>query len=194
MNTIYIAHGYRSKRHVEWVENARSRFEAAGCTVQPVHYGFTRLWNVRRRTKDNANRLAVIAADGSIGIGHSNGCELLLRACMSGAKIKRLYFINPALKVDFAVPPGVESVEVFYASNDKAVVFGYYWRKLNPYTWFGDGPLWGRCGRVGYKGSDARVKNNALGPIGHSGALSWDYGPKIWDYIRSKELGEGAIW
>lgn len=186
MQTIYIAHGFRSKRHVEWVENARSRFEALGYAVQPVHYGYTHLITVRRKTIYNSSILANIAEPGSIGIGHSNGCELLLRACNKGAQFSHLVFINPALRPKIEICPQVNTVDVFYSNTDSAVVWGRRWRKMNPVNWFVDNEsksMWGGMGRVGYRGNDPRVRNHHLGPVGHSGALEWFRAPALWSYI-----------
>lgn len=187
--TIYIAHGFRSRKHVEWVENARSRFEAYGYAVQPVHYGFTTLLDVRLRTISNAARLAEVAHEPSIGIGHSNGCELLLRAANKGANFSHLVFINPALKEDIKIPDNVDHIDVFYSPTDKAVVFGALWRNINPINLFVSAEkesYWGKMGRVGYVGSDSRIKCHNLGPTGHSGALAWYRAPKLWQFIVNR--------
>lgn len=206
--TAYIGHGYRSRRHMEWMEQARARIEAPlsddhpRIVVQPVIYGMTRLWNVRRRTISQALILAQVmhreaeAAPegwgGAIGIGHSNACELHLRAAQLGAPYQHLIFINPALRPDIEIPPAVRFVDVFYAPNDAAVVWGRRWRKLNPAHLFTKNrSLWGEAGRVGWQGTDnpstagrLRVQNWLLGNTGHGGALDWHRGVVLWDLIR----------
>lgn len=185
IKTVYIAHGYRSRRHVEWVEDARSRFEAANMPVQPVNYGFTRIWNVRRRTISQAERLAAVCLTPSVGIGHSNGCELLLRAATKGAALNHLLFINPALKPDITIPAHVDYLDVFYAPDDMAVVAGKWWRRMNPAHLFTkQRSLWGTMGREGYaEGRDPRVRNWSLGRVGHGGALDWDRGAVLWNLL-----------
>jgi len=153
--------------------------------VQPVTQGFVHLLNVRRRTQSHASRLASICPPGSAGIGHSNGCALLLQAARLGAPLDHLVFINPALRPDEPIPEGVRFVDVFYAPNDCAVVWGGIWRRVNPVGWFSELPKWGTMGRKGYQGEapPGVVRNWNLGNVGHGGALDWDRGTRLWTLI-----------
>lgn len=192
----YIAHGFNSKDHGRWIRDLGSRLEAVGFAVVPVWYGWKHLLRIDRQTATEAKRLAAIADGNAVGIGHSNGCALLLEAVENGAHIEHLIFVNPALPPDAHFPPSVVRVDVFYAPNDSAVVAGKFWAKYNPLRIFGWSSPWGVMGRTGYQGpADTRIHNWSLGEVGHSGALRWDRLVKLSDAIArlasSKEEPEG---
>jgi hypothetical protein len=180
---VYLCHGFNSRHHLRWQWRLASYLEAAGAAVVPVDYGWKHLVRIRRTTEQTARRIAETAQAPCAGIGHSNGCAVLLRAVEMGADFRRLVFINPALRKDVAIPSGVERVWVLHAENDRAVLAGYAWRRYNPLRLVGWSSPWGVMGRTGYRGEDARAVNVPLGPIGHSGFARWDrlaeWGPRI---------------
>lgn len=191
MRTAFIAHGFNSRHHSLWVRDMGSRLEAVNMAVVPVWYGWRHLLRIRRTTSREAARLARVTIPGAVGIGHSNGCALLLAAARLGADLDHLIFINPALPPDAQIPPGVRRVDVFHAENDWAVVAGRWWAAYNPLRLLGWRSPWGQMGRVGYRGPAAHVRNWPLGRVGHSGALRWDRLVILSDQIvRIIERGE----
>lgn len=111
-------------------------------------YGWIGLLGVKLFGKKIARRLAKQTPDGAIGVGHSNGCMELIRACEYGAKFKVLVFINPALDNDIEIPDCVEKVYVYYNQFDTTVTMAKYY----PFSY------WGDMGRVGYKGDSDKVE------------------------------------
>lgn len=148
-------------------------------TVQQADYGYFNLLGVRWFNKSIASTLAGMANDDSIGIGHSNGCAILVEATKRTDKIKTLILINPALDADTIFPESVERVLVYHNKTDDVVTMS----KWLPWH------VWGEMGRVGYRGNDIRVTNfdthELFGAEGHSGVLH-DYAKDLMWHIKSK--------
>lgn len=136
-------------------------------TIQQADYGWTFRARVRLCNKNIAKTIAGMALPRSIGIGHSNGCALLLLAAKYGAPIRHLIFINPALDNDIDIPLQVDRVDVYHTDEDDAVK----WAKYIPFS------IWGDMGREGYKGEDSRVFNHSgtklFGATGHSDIFNY---------------------
>lgn len=118
--------------------------------VVQADYGPLNVFQVRYFNNSLSNIIAGMAADESIGIGHSNGCALLLRAARKTSKITRLILINPALDDDAEFPDTLKRIDVFHNKTDLAV----WYSKFFPFHEFGE------MGRVGYTGKNSRVFNH----------------------------------
>lgn len=125
-------------------------------------YGFI---NVLGSIIFNANIAEVIAGmapENAVGIGHSNGCNLLYKACFFRPKFKVLILINPALNPTITFPEYLSRIIVLHNKYDYGVGTSRLFNKN-----------WGAMGNVGYKGNDARVENyetNELFDVkGHKG-------------------------
>lgn len=135
-----------------------------------VDYGHFNLLDVFGHNDTVAKLIASYTKPGDIGIGYSNGCAVLLKAAQQGAPFKRLIFINPALKSDIEIPPGIECVDVFFTDSDIPTRFAKYLRMM-PFT--PKNFIWGEMGRTGYTGQDERVINLDMSNyiVGHNGAF-----------------------
>lgn len=176
--TVYLVHGFNSRKHAVWMESLADVIENEGLEVVMVNYGYTSLLNVHNRTQYASKDLAGIVKPGDVAIGHSNGCRLILDAVMRGAPLEHVLFINPALEPHVLIPFWVGRLDVFYAPNDQAVVWGKWLRRVNPLRLFGWSSRWGEMGRVGYQGGHHNAHNWNLGRIGHSGALEFNRRPR----------------
>lgn len=131
--------------------------------LQSANYGHFGLLGVRMYNKSIAKMLTGMVVPGSIGIGHSNGCAILARACDLGAPIKKLILINPALDRDWKFCDSLEEIIVLHNIHDHVVTKS---------KWLFNHP-WGELGRTGYEGDDPRVINvetyAEYGVEGHSG-------------------------
>ncbi|RLB66444.1 MAG: hypothetical protein DRH08_06160 [Deltaproteobacteria bacterium] len=129
-------------------------------------YGWIGLLGVKLFGKRIARNLSKQVTVGSVGIGHSNGCMELIRACEYGAPFNHLILINPALDNDINIPINVSRVDVLHNIDDDVVTMA----KWYPFSY------WGDMGRVGYTGSDTRVHNHETFSLfnvsGHSAVFS----------------------
>ena len=107
MSNIILAHGILAFAGGKAsTDKLKPYLKAAGHTVQEADYGTydpisAMLFN------DNTAMTVRGMADKDIehvGIGHSNGCAVLMRTAMLGTKFKKLILINPALKRDIENP------------------------------------------------------------------------------------------
>lgn len=96
-----------------------------------------------------ARMLRNMTPAGAIGVGHSNGCALLIKAAELGAPFKRLILINPALDSDAELPPQIEKCLVLANRHDHIV------RAASVLPWHS----WGAMGKTGYTGKDKRYTN-----------------------------------
>ena len=120
-------------------------------------YGWIGLLGVKLFGRRIARKLAKATPSGAVGIGHSNGCMELVRACEYGAKYKHLILINPALDNDISVPDHVDSVLVYHNVDDTTVSMA----RWMPFSY------WGDMGRVGYTGNDLRFENRETKSLFH---------------------------
>ncbi len=125
-------------------------------------YGWFGLLSVRLYNDNIARMIKGMTPPQSIGIGHSNGCTLLMKACEFGASFRHLILINPALDKDTKIPLQVDRVDVLHNNYDNVVTASRF-RPWHP---------WGEMGRTGYRGDDPRVFNHEtfhlFGVQGHS--------------------------
>lgn len=134
---------------------------------QIAAYGYFNLAKVRLCNDNVAGLIKGMTLNRSIGIGHSNGCAILVRAAEMGATFDQLVLINPALDNDTEFPAQVRKIFVYHNPTDSVVTIS----KL--LLWH----PWGDMGRVGYTGKDKRVTNIDLherfGFTGHSGHMTY---------------------
>lgn len=134
--------------------------------IQDANYGDFKFIGVRFFNDNVSGVVAGMAIADSIGVGHSNGCAILVRAAARTNNIKRLIFINPALDRDTVFPASLERIDVFHNQYDFVVTAS---RLLRFHEW-------GDMGNVGYKGCDKRVHNHEtatlFNAVGHSGVLT----------------------
>ncbi len=201
--TVFIVHGY-NVRDPRRLFRLASFFEAEGVPVIRVDYGWTGfllgLLRVRFITPREAIRLVDEVRPGDIGLGHSNGCAVLHKACELGAPFERLIYLNPALRSD-SIPenPYLQRMYALATPDDMAVLAGEWLRRLSPLRLFGKQTPWGAMGRWGYTGDDPRGRtvwlHRALGlrpdaKVGHSGAYRWDRLQELGDLVVSLALDE----
>lgn len=84
-----------------------------------------------------------------IGIGHSNGCEILWKAAQRCPQLQGLVYINAALDGDVMFPETLQFVHNWYSPSDWVV-------RLASWIPFND---WGRLGATPYEGVSAMVAN-----------------------------------
>jgi hypothetical protein len=96
---------------------------------------------------------------GDIGIGHSNGCPILVKAAMQGANFHTLILINAALDKNVDFPANIKNIIVIHNHDDDPVVFAKWMRRI---MFLHDDFLWGEMGNTGYVGDDSRVINFEL--------------------------------
>lgn len=178
--TVFIVHGFNSRKHAVWMSELGRLIEDAGYDIILANYGHTHLFNVASVTEDHAREIAAAALPGDIAVGHSNGCTAIHKACRDhGANLGHLLYLNAALPTDTAPMPWVTQQDVFFAPDELATLAGAIWGTLN--FWAGE---WGAMGRYGYTGDDERVTNIDLGPVGHSGAM---------DFTRRERTAQAII-
>ncbi len=150
------------------IDTLSNLLAAMNMRVKQFDYGWLFIFGVLFKNKKIAKELKAIVKPGDVGIGHSNGCALLLKAAVGGAPFKTLIFINPALESDALIPDHVEQVLVFYTHGDKAVKAAK-WARIS-IGWLFRGFQWGEMGAVGYTGKDDdnRVTNINLDKYSHS--------------------------
>jgi hypothetical protein len=178
--TVYIAHGF-NVRDPRLFFKLGQAFAAANHEVVEIDYGWTGLISARLAVAKHGAKLAEIAKPGDIAIGHSNGCALIQRALYEGAPLRQVIYVNPALHRKMHAP-FVERCDVYYTSDDLAVWFGKWVRRLSPLRLVGKQTTWGEMGRVGYVGVHPAMHNHNLREVlevpegerlGHSGAFYW---------------------
>lgn len=146
---IHLVHGFNvSDGGKETTDKLRPYFESAGFEVTDHDYGWIGLLGVRFLNGRIAKGIREKVKAGDIGVGHSNGCAILARACEQGAPFKGLVLINPALNSDTVIP-GVEWVHVYHTNHDSPV-------KLASWLPFHQ---WGDMGAEGFRGQDVRYTN-----------------------------------
>jgi hypothetical protein len=145
--------------------------------VLEADYGWIGLLGVKVFGRKIAKVIAGMTPQGAIGIGHSNGCMELIRACEYGAPFKQLILINPALDRDIKIPLQVQRVDVLHNMTDHVVTVS----RLYPVRY------WGDLGRVGYHGKDKRVFNHETWRLfkvkGHSAVFTKP--KRLADFIKT---------
>jgi len=162
--TIVKVHGFNVRDGgLSTIDTLKPHFTEFNCLE--ADYGWIGLMGVKVYGKKIARVIAGMTPQNAIGIGHSNGCMELIRACEYGAPFRHLVLINPALDNDIKIPLQVERVDIYHNLTDYTVTAA----RLYPFSY------WGDMGRVGYKGRDTRAHNHETGLLfgvtGHSGVF-----------------------
>lgn len=172
MINIHLVHGFNvTDGGKETTDTLIPFFEENKASVVQHDYGFLEFFGVLRRNKKIAEKLAKSVGFGDIGMGHSNGCAILVKAARQGAKFNKLILVNPALDKNVKFPKHINEIHVFHTKHDKAVVMAKWSRKL---VFWRKNFLWGEMGNKGYQGLDKRVVNYDVSHIakGHSALFS----------------------
>lgn len=152
MTTVHLTHGInvRDSGHGT-IGKLSPYFQTEGMTPLLFSYGWVGLMGVWFLNPRIVKQLIPRVNAGDVGIGHSNGCVLLLMASIYGAPFGKLIFINPALTSNAPHAPGcVKSIHVYCNDGDLAVKVAALLRMLAPWAPIGD-PLWGDMGARGYQ-------------------------------------------
>ncbi len=189
--TAWLVHGFNVRDGgAASIDRLRPHLEARGWTVRDLDYGWRGLLGVRLCNAGTAATLASLSDPADAAIGHSNGCAIIRRAVVAGARFARIVLINPALDRDTEWPGHTGAIEVWHAPSDVAT-WAARWLLFHP---------WGDMGRHGgdgrwYVNHDAdRIASEAAGrrvELGHSGVFSdrWisTFGPLIAASVGNEE-------
>jgi pimeloyl-ACP methyl ester carboxylesterase len=162
VRTAHLLHGFNvADGGAGSIDRLKPYLEAGGYRVRDHDYGHFLFRQVRFENGAVAEKVAAAVKKGDVGVGHSNGCAILMRAAALGAPFRGLVFINPALDEDCVAADHVRFVHVYFNDGDYAVWFSRLLRFNHP---------WGAMGRVGFKGTDPRYVNIDCAPDvqGHS--------------------------
>jgi hypothetical protein len=177
--TAHFLHGFNvSDRGRGSTDTLVPYFRRLGFATRQHDYGWFGLLQVRLRNEKVAAKVAKAVKPGDIGVGHSNGCEILARAADLGAPFAGLVLIHPALEADREIAHQVGWIDVYHGFRDAAVQVSELLDWM-PWNW-GRAHPWGDMGNRGYLGTDPRVANINDG-MDHSGifTLIKDWGPII---------------
>ena len=144
MNKCHLVHGFNVKDGGKRTTDTLIPFlEGVGRAVIQHDYGFLEFIGVLRRNKEIAFKLSKLVTPGDIGVGHSNGCPILVKAARQGASFDMLILINPALDKNIVFPANIKEIHVIHSKHDKAVVTAKWSRKLvfwrKNFLWGGNG-------------------------------------------------------
>ena len=169
MSKFHILHGFNvDDGGKDTTDTLIPRFQNDGFKVKQHDYGYLWIFGVLFRNDNIAREVAKHIKPGDYGVGHSNGCAILVKAAQEGAPFEKLFLINPALENDVEFPAHIKEIHVFHNKYDKPVKAAKWLRRLLP--WHRDF-LWGEMGNTGYQGDDERVFNHdqiTWGVKGHS--------------------------
>lgn len=164
-NNLVFAHGFNVKDGGRGTLDRLLPYLERTHNILQADYGWLSLLGTWFYNDNCARLIAGLTPVNSVGVGHSNGCALLVKACDYGAKFKRLVLINPALDRDTEFPEQLDRIDVIHNLYDDTVTLSK-WLPFHP---------WGEMGRVGYEGGDIRVMNHdsseLFGVFGHSAVL-----------------------
>jgi len=181
MSTLVLAHGFNIRDNGEKTIDKLLPY-LSDHTVLQADYGFFDLFGVRFYNDNIARVVAGMTPQGAIGIGHSNGCDILVRACKQGAKFSRLILINPALdkETHFGAWETLRRIDVLHNMDDTTVTRS----RFIPFS------PWGEMGRYGYKGHDSRVLNHETKRLfnasGHSDIFN--HAAALAAYLQSEQI------
>ena len=145
---------------------AAIRLREKGVDVIEFKPGWRGLLGVRLGNKRRAQNLAKLIEPGDLLIGHSDGCNLIDKACHElsslGSETVDCVYFNAALDRDTALSKIVSKCLVFHTESDNTVRVSK-WLALHP---------WGEMGRKGYKAAhpslhDKRYINCSYESLGH---------------------------
>lgn len=160
-----LAHGFNVKDGGKnTIDRLKKPLIDDGHKIQEADSGYNFLGRVRLCNRNYAEIIAGMTTEGSVGIGHSNGCALLIDAARRGAGFSKLILINPALDRDTELPPEIDECLVIANRTDSVVTTSRFllWHP------------WGDMGRVGYTGTDKRyttIFSDDWGMEDHSGVF-----------------------
>lgn len=200
---VFLIHGFNVWNPEKSVGKMRTFFEAVGFHCIVVNYGHTGLMETKLKNPKIAKQIAAMTAslDPKVpvyAVGHSNGCAILHMATNEySARINKLIYINPALKVDSAPGIHVEDLHVWHSPSDKPVKWAKKLHKVPLLRHFNPKP-WGAMGAYGYQGKDTRVLNFnkqrdfKISSNAHSDVFEWTklpyFAPLMVSYITGELL------
>ncbi len=167
---VILVHGFNvSDGGAGTTGRAADKFrKRGGLKVIEFAPGWRGLLGVRFGNKRRAQNLAKIIQPGDLLIGHSDGCNLIDKACHElsslGPESVHCVYFNPALDRDTALSRIVSKCLVFFTKSDETV----WLSKWLPFH------AWGEMGRKGYKPSepsldDDRYENISFESLNHHG-------------------------
>lgn len=146
----YLLHGYNVKDGgARTVGRLKYPLMQKGIDTRIPDMGDLSLIDVRFANQNIAKVIASMAGGPRNVIAHSNGALIANYAADAGLQIPKLVLISPALNKNFSFSSNIKSVVVYHSLGD-AVLWFSHWLAMHG---------WGKMGRVGYTGSDKRVKN-----------------------------------
>lgn len=147
MANILLVHGSHIK---DCGENTIDRLKPflQNYDILEADYGMLSIFGSLLFNDNVAELIRGMTPTGTIGIGHSNGCNILVEACIKGARIKKMILINPALDTQTIFPSQLEEIYVFHNKYDYRGMTAKLFSRS-----------WGEMCYSGYKGNDKRVKN-----------------------------------
>ncbi|WP_339869053.1 hypothetical protein [Pseudohongiella nitratireducens] len=158
MNThVILLHGFNVRDGGKGsVGKLMMFFEAAGCSVELMSYGYFNVFMPRWRNKtvarDLADKVARVKAAGyrCVVCAHSNGAAIThLAGKKHDAPIDKVMYINPALDAGVRFPESFGAFDVWHNPKDIIVKLA----RLIPWH------QWGSMGAVGYTRFDHRGHN-----------------------------------
>lgn len=175
---VVLAHGIRQIGSKLQMEPLARELEAHGIPTHYANYGYVFI----PTTNEKAIRaLQNAVRDGEDLAAYSNSCWAAVVAAERGLKIRHLFLISPALKVDTVYPDNIETITVFYTPSDPVTPWAKAWRQmvnLLPHRWRNPHG-WGEMGTKGPKTTDPRVRAIKLKhPVKHG----WN---KHWETVRN---------
>lgn len=167
---VILVHGYNVRDDGAGTTGRMAKPLRAKGVSEVIEFnpGWRGLIKVRVSNQRRAQQLANLIQQGDLLIGHSDGCNLIDKACheltsFHPGKVNCVYF-NPALDRDTALSPIVSKCLVFHTESDKVVWISKH-LPFHP---------WGAMGRRGYKAErdtlhDDRYLNIAYETLDHHG-------------------------
>lgn len=152
---IHLLHGIHTSSHSRRLEAMREHIER-GAQIETVYHEYGDILGIQTRWKNPGIAKALLPqiGVGDVLVGHSNGCAIWIRALQIGAPALGLVCLNGALEDDLALPLQLRWMHVYFNGHDDVVPLTNFpvLRRI------AFDPLWGDMGRVGYRGSDPRVR------------------------------------
>jgi hypothetical protein len=147
MNNVLLVHGSHirdcGETTIDKLKPHLSMFD-----ILEADYGMLSVFGSLIFNDNVAELIRGMTPNNTIGIGHSNGCNILVEACNKGARIKTLILINPALSSTTIFPKQIKNIYVFHNKYDYRGSTAKLFSKS-----------WGDMCRIGYYGDDKRVTN-----------------------------------
>lgn len=176
MKNCYILHGIHTRNPHKSIGKLAWFISPERDGLRPIllTYGFMLATLANIANWFLVRKFSQIVEEGSIGIGHSNGCTIMHEVSKNVA-MTGLVLINPALDNDVLFDSRLKFIHIYWSKGDEVV----RWSALLPFS------KWGKLGATGYKGPhDPRVREWEMGGIGHAaitttGWVMHQWGPII---------------